>query len=630
MSQDQITVVRGGVRLLIDGRDFVVDGWSQAFEAISHARADAVRVPVGVDSGASRASYFFDPRSRQMYESDGSVAPEVFVAEVPWFVHAPMLQPDPLPAADASAALAAAQAAIDSLGRPLEVALNDPASGDELSRDRMMPTGFDGGQDTVAMAVPGSRGAPVDEFDELDDAWSEGPDLATFGPDQMVEDDQQYYDPMAQPAPTFDEGEDFDAGPLRVSGVGTTDPDEDRKRKMPTALIAGAVALVLMLAAAIIVPSFILSDEEEPVAEATVPPLDRPPLAPWTSEFSWTMGVDPSGRVGASPDGRFIGLIAPSEAMHVVSGASGETLASVAIPGGAEVGPRGTTVGGEQALVARGGDTLYVWAEGMTEPGQFDLVEAAGAGASVTFAGREPVVLSKDAVKAFRVTAEGLEEVEGVEEGARPYAVTEDGETVVGKASPARLGLIGGKDVKLADPGGKNQKWEADRWMYVSDAYALILWAPAESSKGDGVLAIHSVESGKILASETIEEIGQMASAGVVTNEQGGTFAVPGYTFVVDPEGQEVSVVESEGFIPSSIVGDVVFGKDGSGRAVVRVTDEDHGIEQIDASVLVPWATTADGSGIAVSGGVAYKLAVQGASEVPTPAAPGDLTSSPA
>src|SRR5699024_5510170 len=132
---------------------------------------------------------------------------------------------------------------------------------------------------------------------------------------------------------------------------------------------------------------------------------------------------------------------------------------------------------------------------------------------TVTFTGREPIVLSKDAVKAFRITAKGLSEVKGVEDEARPYAVTDDDKVVVGKADPARLGLIGGKDVPLALPGKKDQKWAAQRWLYVSDSYALILWGQQGASGDDGVLAMHSTETGKILSKTKIDNLAEMSKA---------------------------------------------------------------------------------------------------------------------
>lgn len=615
----QITVTRGGLRLIIDGRDTVVADWQEALTVIGRVRQNVARVAISFNEGGVRLDYLVNPRTGEYSSAEGTLTPEVYLAEVPWLVHAPMLQPDPLPVADQSAAMVAVQSAIDSIRQPTQVNLST-YSGEVESCQQVLPTNYQPqqpAQNPYQQAQPAEHDSaavdtmPMEQYrypdDEIDSAWDSHAD-------EFDDDEPFVYTSDSDPEP--------DDEPLRVSGIDLPDAPQRRKSKVPTAFIAGAVIFVLMIVGGLVASTFI-DDEPEPVAEATVPPLDRPPLQPWTEKFSWTMGVDPTGRVGASPDGRFAALVSKSQALHIVNASSGDSIASMMIPGGIEVGPRGTTIGGKQAIVARSGSSLFVWIDG-SEIAEHDLEAVAGAGASVTFTGTEPIVLSKDAVKAFRITGEGLSEIDGIEEGQRPYAVTAAGEVIVGKAGPARVAKLGAEDVELTSPGPEDEAWSVRRWMLVSDRYALLLWSQEKSSASEGTLVMHSVDTGEILAKTTVDDLDEMSAAGVVTNEQGGTFAMPGRTFVVDPDGQQVSVVESDGFTPSAIVGDIVFGKDGTGRAVVRVT-ESGSIEQIDAAVLVPWATTDTGAGIVVSGGIAYCLQAR-QEETPTPAVPDDVT----
>src|SRR5699024_8042782 len=622
MTDQPVTIMRGGVRLVSpsQGIDIVVDNWNDAVNALMRSYPHDATVPVAIDGEQGRTQHFLDPRSGNLADSDGTSAPAAIISQVPWVVHAPMVSPHPYFAADAADARHAAQTVADTINRPVQAVLTD-YSGEEIDSESVPPTvsAFDE-QATRPMRTPdfdGTRAAELDyDDDHFERAW-----------------DETYEHRPSDASPVdfrtdADLDEDEAADSLRVSSVDApADGLPERKNNKPRNIIIAAVVCVLLMGVAMGLPTMLgFGDEpDEGPTKAAVPSLDRPPLEPWTKKFSWTMGIDPSGRVGATPNGKYVGLLSKAQKLHVVSGSTGESVASIDVPGGPEAGPRGTPIGGKQALVARNGTNLYVWIERSRAILDIDMADQAGEGATVTFTGREPIVLSKDAVKAFRITAKGLSEVKGVEDEARPYAVTDDDKVVVGKADPARLGLIGGKDVPLALPGKKDQKWAAQRWLYVSDSYALILWGQQGASGDDGVLAMHSTETGKILSKTKIDNLAEMSKAGVVTNEQGGTFSLPGYTFVIDPEGQDVSLVKTPNFTPSSIVGDVVFGKDKSGRAVVRVTEEDSGIEQIDAAVLVPWVTTADGSGIAVSGGVAYCLEVGGDAATPTPAAPGDV-----
>ena len=619
MSEQNVTIKRGGVRLICPPQsiDIVVDDWNSALSALSRSYPQDAVIPIAIDSEQGRTQHFLDPRSGNLSDSDGTSAPAAIVSQVPWSVHAPQMSAESYIAADAADARTAVQAVADSIGQPVQAVLTDYA-GEELDVESVAPTVsvFDT-EATRPMPVPGANYSDDYDDDEFEHAWDE-----TY--DHRLDDGDSPIDFRTE----ADIDEDEDADILRVSSVDApADGLPKKKNNKPRTVIIIAVGFVLLMIAAMSLPTmFGFGDEpEDKPTKAAVPSLDRPPLDPWTKKFSWTMGVDPSGRVGATPNGKYVGLLSPTQAMHVVNGSTGDSVASIDVPGGPEVGPRGTTIGGKQAIVARGGTNLYVWTEGSPAILEIDMADQAGEGATVTFTGREPIVLSKDAVKAFRITDKGLSEVKGVEDEARPYAVTDDDKVVVGKADPARLGLIGGKDVPLALPGKKDQNWVAQRWLYVSDSYALILWGEKGASGDDGVLAMHSTDTGKILSKTKIDNLSEMSKAGVVTNEQGGTFALPGYTFVVDPEGQDVSLVKTPDFTPSSIVGDVVFGKDKSGRAVVRVTEKDSGIEQIDAAVLVPWVTTADGSGIAVSGGIAYCLESGASSPTPTPAAPGDV-----
>lgn len=619
MSEQNVTIKRGGVRLICPPQriDIVVDDWNSALSALSRSYPQDSVIPIAIDSEQGRTQHFLNPRSGNLSDSDGTSAPAAIVSQVPWSVHAPQMSAEPYIAADANDARTAVQAVADSIGQPVQAVLTDYA-GEELDVESVAPTVsvFDT-EATRPMPVPGASYSDDYDDDEFEHAWDE-----TY--DHRLDDSDSPIDFRTE----ADIDEDEDADILRVSSVDApADGLPKKKNNKPRTVIIIAVGFVLLMIAAMSLPTmFGFGDEpEDKPTKAAVPSLDRPPLEPWTKKFSWTMGVDPSGRVGATPNGKYVGLLSPTQAMHVVNGSTGDSVASIDVPGGPEVGPRGTTIGGKQAVVARGGTSLYVWTEGSPTILEIDMEDQAGEGATVTFTGREPIVLSKDAVKAFRITDKGLSEVKGVEDEARPYAVTDDDKVVVGKADPARLGLIGGKDVPLALPGKKDQNWVAQRWLYVSDSYALILWGEKGASGDDGVLAMHSTDTGKILSKTKIDNLSELSKAGVVTNEQGGTFALPGYTFVVDPEGQDVSLVKTPDFTPSSIVGDIVFGKDKSGRAVVRVTEEDSGIEQIDAAVLVPWVTTSDGSGIAVSGGIAYCLESGASSPTPTPAAPGDV-----
>lgn len=639
MTDQSVNIMRGGVRLISPPQniDIVVDDWNDAVSALMRSYPHDATLPISIDSEQERTQHFLNPRSGSLSDSDGTAASAAIISQVPWVVHAPMVSPTPYIAVDAADARNAVQSVADSTDRPVQAILTNYA-GDEIDSESFRPSGpsvFDD-QATVSMPLPDYDGIREAERLAADDAeghWPDSSDRQVYHDEFEDAWDESYDSRLDDHGPVdfrteADIDEDEDENILRVSSVDApADGLPERKNNKPRNIIIAAVVCVLLMGAAMGLPTVLGFGDEPEVGptKSAVPSLERPPMSPWTKNFSWTMGVDPSGRVGATPDGKYVGLLSSNQALHVVSASTGDSIASIDVPGGPEVGPRGTTIGGKQALVAREGTTLYVWIEGSPTVLDINMSDDAGDGATVTFTGREPIVLSKDAVKAFRITDKGLAEVKGVEDNARPYAVTEDNKIVVGKAEPARLGLIGGKDVALALPGKKDKEWVPQRWLYVSDSYALILWGEKGASGDDGVLAMHSTKSGKILSKTKIDNLSEMSKSGVVTNEQGGTFALPGYTFVVDPEGQDVSLVKTPNFTPSSVVGDAVFGKDKSGRAVARVTEDDSGIERIDAAVLVPWVTTADGSGIAVSGGIAYCLEVESDASTPTPAAPGDV-----
>lgn len=620
-----ITVTQGGVRITSEGRDFLVDGWQEALDALRKLRGHELQVAALLDQQGSRSVQIINPTTGDAHPAEDGVSPQIFMGDVPWIVSVPDLPSDDTYHSDAASAHASCQSAVDVLDAVCDVQVIKPPQNEVVAQTQMRPTRLpEDDTPTQAMPLPVQH-TPPDDYDGIvGDSSDDDPFDGGYGDEYGT----SSYEPQTGLTDDDDLDDDDLTMPVRVSGLDVADPHEDRKRKIPPAFIVGAVLFVVLLAAAIIVPSVMNFNDEEPQSESSVPPLDRPALAPWSQKFSWTLGVDPSGRVGATPDGNFAGLVASNGRFTIVDFSSGEQIASADTPLDMDVGPRGTTLGGKQAIVGRAGNVIFAWHVGQSEIMKFDATADVGPSSSVTFTGMEPLVLSKDAVKAFRITDSGLEEVKDIPEGGRPYAMNPKGKLIVGKANPARVAEVGGKDAKLAPPSkSKDAGWNTERWMYVSDSYALILWKEEQrGSKDNGILALHSVKDGSILEKVEVEDVEQMKAAGVVTNEQGGTYAVPGHTFVVDPEGKEASVSSVSGFTPSSIVGDVVFGKDERGRAVVRLGESEAEAEQIDAAVLVPWATNAGGSGIVVSGGIAYCLDVENDESVtPTPAAPTDV-----
>lgn len=627
----KITVTQGGVRVTADGRDFLVDDWAQALEALKRVRGGENWVSVLIDSQGTRQVCLVQPQTGDQRPADEGVAPSMFMGDVPWIVSVPSLSGDDTYHPNISGAYASCQMAVDLLDEVCDVEVVKPPDNEVTTRTQMRPSrSYEDDTPTQAMPLTIVE-TPPDEYDEL--AAGPGDDFDNFDGGYSAahpEEEGTGYEPSS--GYDDDEYDDDVAIPVRVSGLEVEDPHTKSTRRIPAAFIVGAIVFVALLALAVIIPSAMNLGEDEPTSAPTVPPLDRPALSPWSQDFSWTFGVDPSGRVGSTPNGAYAGLISSDGRFTIVDSSSGDLLASANTPLKMDVGPRGTTLGGKQAIVGRSGNIIFAWHEGQSEIMKFDVTKDVGPASSVTFSGAEPLVLSKDAVKAFRITDAGIEEVSDIPEGGRPYAMNDKGKLIVGKADPARVTGEDGKDAKLEVPAkSKDAPWRTHRWMYVSDSYALILWKEEQrGSSSDGILALHSIKDGKILEKVKVEDVEAMKGAGVVTNEQGGTYAVPGHTFVVDPDGHEATISSVPGFTPSSIVGDVVFGKDEKGRAVVRLSETGAETEQIDAAVLVPWVTNAQGSGIVVSGGVAYCLNVKGAEEsTPTPAAPKDVPDEP-
>lgn len=620
-----ITVTQGGVRVTADGRDFLVGDWAQALEALKRVRGAENWVAVLIDSQGSRQVSLVQPQTGDQRPAEEGMAPQMFMGDVPWIVSAPSLGDEDTYHPDAAGAYASCQMAVDLIDEVCDIEVIKPPDNEVTTKTQMRPSRA-AEDDTPTQAMPLTViETPPDDYDgiiardDYDDDYDGG-----YSSEHPLSEGQGY-----EPRAGFDDDDDDGVAiPVRVSGTEVADPYGGRRRKIPAAFVTGAIIFVALLALAVIIPSVMDFGDEEPTAEETIAPLDRPALSPWSQDFSWTFGVDPSGRVGSTPDGAFAGLISSDGRFAIVNSSSGELVASADTPLKMDVGPRGTTLGGKQALVGRAGNVIFAWHEGQSEIMKFDATKDVGAASSVTFTGMEPLVLSKDAVKAFRITDAGLEEVKDVPEGGRPYAMNAKGKLILGKADPARVTGKDGKDVGLEKPTkGKDSPWHTERWMYVSDSYALILWKEEErGTDSGGMLALHSVADGKILQKVKIDDVAAMKAAGVVTNEQGGTYAVPGHTFVVDPDGRKATIASVPDFTPSSIVGDVVFGKDKNGRAVVRLSEDGAQTEQIDAAVLVPWVTNVQGSGIVVSGGIAYCLDVEGAAEgTPTPAAPEDV-----
>jgi hypothetical protein len=369
-------------------------------------------------------------------------------------------------------------------------------------------------------------------------------------------------------------------------------------------IIVAAVVLVLAMVGFLALQANAGGDPEPtPTAQAG---LTRDPISPWTTETSWAQSVNPDGRIGATPDGSHIATISTANALTITDPSTGEEVATAQLAETPSIGPRGTTIGGKNAVVVRAADTLTAWIDG-ADPLTVDLTEL-DSPTVVSFAGDEPLLMAEDGTRTWRITPTGLAEPTMISEAYRPYAMQDDGTMLAGAAGPARVLTLDAdgdvaEEVELTSP-DSGADLTPTRWLTVRPTVTVLLWQGDKTDKS-GTLTIHDTSTGEVASTTVATNVGLLQQATAVSSDRSTLLGVPGY--LIDSANPEQPPVSVAGFQPTAATGQFLFGRDRTGaRAIVRAQTGE--MEVLDANALVPWTITDSGLGLVVEGSTAYAV----------------------
>lgn len=522
----------------------------------------------------------------------------------PWSVSAPELSATPALAADAAGAFTLARQAIAQLpGRPIEVDASITHADGRVETVRVTRGDHMDG-DKSTLVTPASE-VPPESFD-VDSLYADA-DSHTINNDQAtvaiplgahdvsfepsVPNPEQYADL------NWDDDEDVSFVRARAEKLRT------KKTGRLVALVGGALALVLIMGGVLIGATLAPSEApEEKQAEG----LTRSVIGPFSSETVWSRPIARNSRIGATPDGAYVGTISSTQAFIVSNAETGEEVSSIPITSSPSLGPRGTTIGGKPAIVIRDGDHIKAWRDGADalkiDLGRLDTPT------HLSFSGDEPLVASDDGVRTWRITDKGLEPWTSLPKGTVPYSMTKDGHVLVGAVEPYRILRLDkvGKTVGTIPLTAPKEGYTPVRWIGVRADIAVIVWA--ENPDGGGIARVYSSKDGKVLSDSPIDRIADVRSASLIAGDRSHLVAIPG--LVIDSRSGDTT--KAPGFTPSAAVGDMVLGRDATGA---RAAYMDGKVQALQASDVMPWTLTKGGRAVVTEKNVAY--AVKSESEIP-------------
>lgn len=594
MSQPRVIISAGHMSVGAEGMpDALVSSWNEAINLI-RATFHVERTVVGVEQAGRRFCYVVTADTVATAGPDS--LPAVFVRSTPWTVTVSELSAESGLADNRDGAFRLAVSSLRHLPDNPAIVHGELRE----SSGEMRPI-------TVTTETIYDGHMPLPEYADSNDAIDQ---LA------IVDDDIMDNASAVSEEGLFDDDESFweDDGVDDNEVIRARIDKRGNHRGAAVALISGGVCLVLvMVMAAFIIPK-ISDDDDDPAVAETKKGLSKS-IAGYdeTQTVEWARGVAPKSRVGATPDGKHVATISQGNMLIVSDENTGDESGAVPLGGVPDVGPRGTIVEGDQAVLAQVGQTVTVWRE-KKDAYTINLADMDDE-VIVSFAGAQPLVSTKDGSRTWRFGDGKLESWAPMPKGVRPYAMNTKGEVIGGALDPDRVEIFdkSGKSTSKAEfakPDGSNA---IERWVAVTDKSAILVW-----KTGSGLtVTVNSVSNGKILAHANYPEDSSVVNSSAVSGDRSDILAFPGGLVTRDNK-DAAAIVEVSGFVPESVADTFVYGRDKSGaRAMADPTTGE--VTTLKSSMAVPWTVTATGKVVVIDESVAYAVTVARETKSPDP-----------
>lgn len=571
--------------------DAQVPSWDEAIDLI-RATFHVQSTVVGVEQAGQRFAYNVTADSVTTAAPDG--LPSVFVTSMPWSVTVSELASQPAAAGDRDGAFSLAVSALSSLS-------DNPAMVHGLFIDgsgRRMPItvstdGIYDGHLELPSPYATAQEAETQVMPLIDDALVDRGEVVSE--DGMFDTSESFWE---------DDGvDDNDIVRSRVQSRTTG------KKATRNIVIAG-VAVVAIMILGLVGIIRLGGDDPEPEAAKPTTGLTKQ-IAGFdgqTASVDWSRAIGNNSRVGATPDGKYVATISSDHVLVVSDEKNGTEVASMPLSGMPQVGPRGTTVKGVPAIVVQTRDELTVWRKDM-DAYTIDLGDI-DEEVVVSYAGTEPLVATKAGGRTWRLGDGKLESWAKVPDGFRPYAIADDGTVIAGALNPSRVERFDkkGKSKGRAEFEGPKDLTEIQRWISVRKDFAILAW----NDNSGLIVTVNDVTTGKVLAKASYSDAALVVNSSAVSGDRSPIVGFPGGLVVKD--GDSYDITETTGFVPTSVAGDLVYGRDKSGARALA--DPKTGkVTALKSTMAVPWSITASEKVIVVDNSVAFAVTMSPSSK---------------
>ena len=326
-------------------------------------------------------------------------------------------------------------------------------------------------------------------------------------------------------------------------------------------------------------------------ADSSLADLSRPAPTGWTQSVTWQ--VAPVAEIAPVATGNQVIYVSTDNRVGAVDSATGTQLwLSAPLP----FRPDASAVAGgsgDAAFVAlRLHDTVAVLPTNSSPGVQVvpRLAEIPGAGRLVGGPGGI-LVETPNLSDAVVVTATGEVRHAAVPAGQTALAVSNDGSTVVvappqGAWSNLPLGAGSATSIPAATPAGAT----GDPHVVSASAGVVVAWW-ATDDPAIRIVAFHDASTGAVLGSGKTQPAAVDAGLPVVIAVDRSHMSAGPVLFNANTS----QVVVSDGWVPSNVAGDLIYGKVGDSRAVWRGTGA---VETLPTGAAVPWAISPNGLAI--------------------------------